>query len=91
MQNALVDNFDIWHILDKYGYPTAILTLALLFIWNRQKKSDGERTELMERNNNLTEQLLNAVKYNNACKYVDFCKFYKQEEKKENDGQGNVG
>lgn len=78
MQNALVDNFNIWNVLDKYGFPTAALAITVLFIWNRQKKADAERAELLGRNNELLTQLLSAVRVGNACKYING--------EKENDG-----
>jgi len=70
LQSAL-SNADIWTVLDKYGFPTAMLTITVLFIWNRQKKADSDRNDLISRNNELTQQLINAVKAGNACKYLD--------------------
>src|SRR3954464_13358802 len=82
MQTTLFDQ-SIWQVLDKYGYPTAMLALAIWFIWNRQKKADGDRNDLISRNNELTRELITAVRTANACNFIESCKF---REKENNDG-----
>lgn len=73
-------DFNIFSILDKYGYPTAFLVVVLLILMNRQKKADAdaktqkeaadkERNDLIAQNNRLTVQLIDAVKAGNACKF----------------------
>lgn len=73
-----IGSYDIWAVLDKYGFPTAMLTVVVLFIWNRQKKADGERNELISQNSELVREVINAVKASNACKFIEAgnaCKF----------------
>lgn len=60
---------DIFQVLDKYGFPTAFLGIVLWFLWNRQKAADSERNGLISRNNELTADLLKAVKDGNQCHY----------------------
>ncbi len=82
---------DLPAVLDRYGYPTAILCVVLWFVWNRQKKADKdswerqqaadkERNDLINRNNALTVQLIEVVKQGNACHFIGSdlgCKFEK--------------
>jgi hypothetical protein len=67
--DGVVNSVDFWALMDKYGFPTAALTVTIWFIWNRQKKADDERNSLMVQNNLLTQQLIDEVKKANSCNY----------------------
>jgi hypothetical protein len=57
---------DIFTILDKYGFPTAVLAVAILFIWNRQKRSDADAAAQRQETNDLIRKLLEQKE----CKFT---------------------
>lgn len=60
---------DIFGIIDKYGYPTAVSIAAFWWFSRQSKLQAGERNELIARNNDLTTQLISAVEKGPLCKF----------------------
>ena len=56
-------------IADKYGVPVAVGILLFIYFSREKKQSDQERTKLMERNNELTEELIETIKKGFSCNY----------------------
>lgn len=65
-----VGSFNIFAIIDKYGYPT-LVSIVIYIIFSRQKKvADDERNGLMAQNNILTNEVLRAIR-DGECKFSD--------------------
>lgn len=62
-------SFDLLAMLDKYGYPTVVSCVAFLYFSRLTKKQSEERNELIERNNDLVERVIDVLKDRRVCKY----------------------
>lgn len=62
-------SIDLFGIVDKYGYPTAVSIVAFWWFSRQSKIQAGERNDLIARNNDLTQQLIAVVEKGPLCKF----------------------
>ncbi len=66
---SMAPSFDLFAIVDKYGYPTAVSLIAFAYFSRQNTKQSDERNKLIKQNNDLTERLLESLEKKRECKY----------------------
>ncbi len=62
-------SFDIFGMLDKYGYPTLVSSVVFMYFSRLTKKQADERNDLIERNNDLVERVIGVLEQRRECRY----------------------